>query len=161
MHRAGRFLAALRARTDRRGDLAAGCVLIAAGALLAADAALAAAGLPGAAPFAAFLAVAAAVAALAELRACAGYRAYGGDGWRGPAGDAAARAVRGLPGSALVLLALCTAGGGGCGWAVPPLVVPGAGAAGGRADRCGAAPAVTPVRAATERNRRGRRTLAP
>jgi hypothetical protein len=122
---ARRFLAALRARPDRRGDLAAGAVLVAAVALLAADAALTAAGLPGAAQFALFLAAASSVAALVGLRACAGYRAGEGNGWRGACRRASARAVRDVPGSVLVLLALCTAGA--CVWALPPLLflVPG------------------------------------
>ncbi|MFE0763463.1 hypothetical protein [Streptomyces smyrnaeus] len=117
---ARRYLAALRTREDRRGDLAAGAVLLAACALLAADAALVAAGLPGAGQFAVFLAAAAAVAALVGLRACAGYRAGAGHGWREACRDAAGRAVRDVPGSVLVLLALCTAGM--CVWALPPLL---------------------------------------
>ncbi|MGP3989758.1 hypothetical protein [Streptomyces sp. 3N207] len=117
---ARRFLAALRARPDRRGDLAAGAVLLAAGALLAADAALVAAGLPGAVQFALLLAAASAASALVGLRACAGYRTGERHGWRGACREAAARAVRDVPGSTLVLLALCTAGV--CVWALPPLL---------------------------------------
>lgn len=119
---AGRYFTALRARL-RRGDLAAGGVLLALCALLAADAALASAGLPGALPFACFLAATGATAGVAGLRACARPRSV--RDWRGALRESFARTARDLPGSGLVLLALMTAAV--CAWTMPPLLflVPG------------------------------------
>ncbi|MEV0599920.1 hypothetical protein AB0I82_11580 [Streptomyces sp. NPDC050315] len=126
---AGRYFAALRARRWR-ADLAAGGVLLGLGALVAADAALAAAGLPGAVPFALFLAAVGAVLAVTGLRACASYDMAEGrpggapdgtaGGWRAAVRTGAARTVRDLPGSLLVLLALATAAV--CAGTVPPLL---------------------------------------
>jgi hypothetical protein len=114
---AGRYFAALRARA-RAGDLAAGGALLGLGALFATDAGLAGAGLPGAGPFAVFLAATGAAAAVAGLRACA--RPEAEHDWRAALREGTARAVRDLPGSGLVLLALGTAGV--CAWAVPAVL---------------------------------------
>ncbi|WP_037772038.1 hypothetical protein [Streptomyces sclerotialus] len=119
---AGRYVRALRARRWR-ADLTAGGLLLAFGALFAADAALAAAGLPGAVPFALFLAAVGTALAVAGLRASA--REEAAADWRAALRAAALRTVRDLPGSALVLLALATAAV--CAWVLPPLLflVPG------------------------------------
>ncbi|NLU71295.1 hypothetical protein HCC61_01025 [Streptomyces sp. HNM0575] len=68
---AGRYAAALRRRLARPGDWAAGAVMLAFTAVVAADAGLATAGLPGAVPFATGLAAVAVAAAVAGLRSCA------------------------------------------------------------------------------------------
>ncbi|WP_052864363.1 hypothetical protein [Streptomyces niger] len=119
---AGHYVRALRARRWR-ADLAAGGLLLAFGALFAADAALAAAGLPGAVPFAVFLAAVGTVLAATGLRACARHDTAGG--WRAAVRASAARTARDLPGSLLILLALGTAAV--CAWTLPPLLflVPG------------------------------------
>ena len=130
---AGRYFGLLRTRMARRGEWAAGALVFVFGAVLAADAGLAAAGLPGAVPFALALAAVATGACVAGLRTCALYghvRAEPGrggrhEGWRHAARAGAARTVRDLPGTALVVLALGTAVV--CAWALPPVafLVPG------------------------------------
>lgn len=118
---AGRFFTALRGRLAHPGEWAAGAAALVFAALLAADAGLAAAGLPGGAPFAAALAAVAAAAAVVGLRSCALRTDEPAPGW-GPAVRAgAARAASDLPGSGLVVLALCTAGV--CAWALPPVLL--------------------------------------
>lgn len=118
----GRYFTALRARAHG-GDLAAGGLLLAVGALVAGDAALVTAGLPGAMPFAVFLTTAGAAAAVTGLRACAQPESAGD--WRAALRAGTGRTVRDPAGSGLVLLALGTAAV--CAWVLPPafLLVPG------------------------------------
>lgn len=145
---AGRYLAALRGRLARPGDWAAGAVMLAFSALVAADAGLATAGLPGAGPSALGLAVVAAGAVVVGLRACALHPCDAGtavrpanaagtavprtdaapaDGGHEPPGWGTAvragahRAIADLPGSALVSLALGTTGV--CAWSLPPVLL--------------------------------------
>ncbi|OEV29147.1 hypothetical protein AN219_18175 [Streptomyces nanshensis] len=118
---AGRYFAALRRRLARPGEWAAGAAALLFAVLVAADASLATVGLPGAEPFALILAVVAAAAAVTGLRACALPPYAGPGGWSPAVRAGAARTVRDLPGSGLIVLALCTAGV--CAWALPPVLL--------------------------------------
>ncbi|MFF3904616.1 hypothetical protein ACFYZJ_01115 [Streptomyces sp. NPDC001848] len=113
----GRYLRVLRGRL-RVGDLADGAVaLTGVLLLLATDLALAGAGLPGAPGFAVTAAAIGACAAAVGLRACA--RPESLTDWPTAVRAAAGTAARDAGGSALVLLALVTAGL--CAWMLLPL----------------------------------------
>lgn len=128
---AGRYFAALRTRVARRGEWTAGACVLGFAALVAADAGLATAGLPGAVPFALVLAVVAGAAAVVGLRAAASPEAEhdvtgglsGGlpGSWRAAVRAGAGRTAADLPGSGMVVLALCTAAV--CAWALPPVLL--------------------------------------
>ncbi|QNP75970.1 hypothetical protein IAG44_27955 [Streptomyces roseirectus] len=113
---AGRYFALLRRRL-RAGDLLAGCVAVAGVLLFLADLALARAGLPGGAGFAALAGVIGCGALLVALRACA--RPESVTDWTAALRRAVGDAGRDLGGSALILLAVVTAGL--CAWMLLPL----------------------------------------